>query len=170
MRLVGVAACALMTGCAGLPEPLQPLSSWFWNTFNKFRTPGPQQVDPLQKVSAEFDCPNRPQPWVLLETHQLWPGRLAPEDELNERFVYVLCPAPGQGEVRGTLTRRVLTGRTVIWGPQVSDYDLKPGRWSVDAFLTIPGQAPAGPYEFEVSFETNKLVFRDNKSFTVVKP
>ncbi len=165
MRLAGVVACVLMTGCA----TLDCAGSKVWDEINKRRRAGPQLVDPPQKVSVEFDCPNRPQPWVLLETQELQPGRVAVNHELNERFVYMLCPAPGQGEVRGTLTRRVLMGKTEIWVDTVRDYDLKPGRWSVDVLLPIPEQTAPGLYEFEVRFETKKLIFRDTRSFTVVR-
>lgn len=168
-RLAGAVACMLMTGCAGLPEPLQPVSSLFWNMVNKGRTPGSQLLDNPQKVAADFDCANRPQPWVLLETQQLLPGQLYASDELNERFVYVLCPARGEAGLRGTLMRRVLFRGRAIWSDIARDYELQPGRWSVNLFLTIPGQAEAGPYEFELTFETNKVIFRDSKSFTVVK-
>ncbi len=168
-RLAGVFACALLTGCASLPEVLQPVSSLFWNMVNKARNPGPELLDNPQKVAADFECANRPQPWVLLETHQLLPARLQANDEINEHLVYVLCPARGQAGVRGTLTRRVLSRGTVIWSDVTRDYELQPGRWSVNLFLTIPGKAEAGSYEFEVAFETNKVIFRDSKSFTVVR-
>ena len=164
-----VIACMLMTGCASAPEFLQPVSSLFWNTVNKSRSPGPSLIDNPQKVATDFDCANRPQPWVLLETQQLQPGRLYANDELNERFVYVLCPAQGHGGLRGTLTRRVLSRGKAIWSDVARDYELQPGRWSVDLFLTIPVKAEAGPYEFEVAFETNKVIFRDSKNFTVVR-
>jgi hypothetical protein len=168
--LVAIVMCGLVTGCAGLPQPLQPISSAIWNTINKGRTPGAQLLESPQDVSAKFDCPNRPRPWVLLTSHQLLPAQLATNDELNNRFEYVLCAAPGQAEVRGILTRRVRTGGEVIWNDVGSNYDLKPGKWVVDFFLTIPQTAVAGPYEFEIDFGTDKLLFRDTKSFTVVRP
>ena len=164
-----IAFVLLMSGCASTPQFLQPVSSLFWNTVNKARSPGPALLDNPEKVAADFDCAHRPQPWVLLETQRLQPERLYATDELNERFVYVLCPAPGRAGLRGKLTRRVLSAGKAIWSDVVSDYELQPGRWSVDLFLTIPAKAEAGPYEFEVAFETNKVIFRDSKSFTVVR-
>jgi hypothetical protein len=158
-----------MSGCASSPEFLQPVSSLFWNIVNKSRNPGHELLDNPEKVAADFDCAHRPQPWVLLETQRLRPERLSPTDELNERFVYVLCPSPGRAGLRGTLTRRVLSRGKPIWSDVVRDYELQPGRWSVDLFLTIPAKAEAGLYDFEVAFQTSKLIFRDSKSFTVVK-
>ena len=167
--LASLIIVALATGCAGLPEPFQPIGSWFSNQVNRGRTAGAKLLDPPQKVSGDFDCPSRPQPWVLLQTQELWPPQLSVSDELAEKFVYVLCPARGQAELRGTLTRRVRTRGQVIWSDAERDYELKPGRWVVELFLTIPAEATAGSYEFEVSFETNKVIFRDVKGFTVVR-
>ena len=127
------------------------------------------KIETPQKVSGDFDCPSRPQPWVLLQTQNVWPPQLAATDELGHHFVYVLCPARGQAEVRGALTRVVRTGGKIVWTDVERDYELKPGRWSVDFFLTIPSTAAAGSYEFEVSFETSRVLFRDVKWFTVVR-
>ena len=80
----------------------------------------------------------------------------------------MVCPAAGQGGVRGKLTRLVLTGGKAIWMDVEPDHELKPGRWSVDLFLPIPATATTGAYEFEVSFETSSVVFQDRKSFTVI--
>ncbi|MBM4262360.1 MAG: hypothetical protein FJ145_13140 [Deltaproteobacteria bacterium] len=137
--------------------------------FKAPRTPGPSMIDPPERVWAEYRCASRSLPFALLQSQQLQPVRVAPNNEINQRFVYVLCPSRGYNGLRGALTRRVLYRGNAIWSDSEPDYDLQGGRWSVDLFLTIPEGAEPGYYEFEVAFETNRLVFRDRKGFNVVR-
>jgi hypothetical protein len=162
----------LLAGCAGFEEgvhgTVQKARSIGSNLFNRNQAAGARLLDPPQKVSSEFDCPNRPQPWVLLQEQEVWPSQVSVKDELRQTFIYVLCPARGESGLRGTLTRRILGRDSVLLRDAESDYELKPGRWKVDLFLTIPEKVGPGSYEFEVSFETSRMIFRDVKGFTVV--
>lgn len=137
--------------------------------FKAPRTPGPSMIDAPERVFAEYRCASRSLPFTLLQSQQLQPLRVAPNNEINQRFIYVLCPSRGYNGLRGSLTRRVLYRGNAIWSDNEPNYDLQGGRWSVDLFLTIPEGAEAGYYEFEVAFETNRLVFRDRKGFNVVR-
>lgn len=137
--------------------------------FKAPRTPGPSMIDPPERVWTEYRCASRALPFTLLQSQVLQPTRIAPNSEINQRFVYVVCPARGLNGVRGALTRRVLYRGNAIWTDNEPDYELQGGRWSVDLFLTIPDNAESGYYEFEVAFETNRLVFRDRKGFNVVR-
>ena len=47
------------------------------------------------------------------------------------------------------------------------NHDLRPGRWIVDVFLTVPPEAPDGVYELEIAFESPKVSFARRETFAV---
>ena len=168
--LAHVIACVLMTGCASAPEFLQPVSSLFWNTVNKSRSPGPSLIDNPQKIAADFDCANRPQPMGVAGNCRNCSrcGYMQVMSSMNS--LSMSCVLRRDRAACVELSHAgVLSRGKAIWSDVARDYELQPGRWSVDLFLTIPVKAEAGPYEFEVAFETNKVIFRDSKSFTVIR-
>lgn len=164
-------ALLLLNGCSGAAglQVQEILNNVAKEIFKAPRAPGPSMIDPPERVWTEYRCASRSLPFTLLQSQQLQPTRIAPNNEINERFVYVLCPSRGYAGLRGSLTRRVLYRGNAIWSDNDPNYELLGGRWSVDLFLTIPENAEAGYYEFEVAFETNRLVFRDRKGFNVVR-
>ena len=46
-------------------------------------------------------------------------------------------------------------------------YDLKPGRWVIDTFVTLPPQAKPGLYGLQLKFRGKRVRFQRTLSFTV---
>jgi hypothetical protein len=46
-------------------------------------------------------------------------------------------------------------------------YEIKPGRWVVDAEVSLPSAAEAGVYAYEVEFSAGALHFAESLTFVV---
>ena len=147
----------LTGGCAHLPSPLD----------RPFRTPGEKLVDFPEAVRAEFGCEKKKLPWLQVESQELWPKRVQAGQELGHRLVYVLCTSEPTEVVSGTLeTRLVHRGKSSLL-ESLPDHDLRPGRWIVDVFMTVPSDAPDGVYELEIAFKSPSLHFARRETFAV---
>ena len=49
-------------------------------------------------------------------------------------------------------------------------YEIKPGRWVVDAFVTLPEAAEPGVYAYELEFKSRTVDFAKSASFVVTGP
>ena len=64
------------------------------------------------------------------------------------------------------MTRVLYAGETLMSDRQPR-YELKPGRWIVDATIEIPVTARTGVYAIEVQFEGRSVRFRGERAFAV---
>jgi len=64
------------------------------------------------------------------------------------------------------VTRVLHAGQTLMRERQPR-YELKPGRWIVDATIEIPETARTGVYAIEVQFEGGSVRFRGERAFAV---
>jgi hypothetical protein len=78
-----------------------------------------------------------------------------------------MCPARPTQVVRGTLDTRILFKGGAIAREQVEGYELKPGRWVVDWFVSLPPGAEAGVYALQIEFKSSKVRFDETLSFAV---
>ena len=86
--------------------------------------------------------------------------------KLNHRFVYVMCPSRASEVIVGTLYTRIrFKGKTVHQDKVTRE--LKPGRWVVDSFITLPEQAMPGMYALAGRFEGKQGSFSFNADFLV---
>ncbi len=69
--------------------------------------------------------------------------------------------------VSGTLSTRILHRGRAIVDERDAAYELKPGRWIVDAFVTVPEGAAVGIYAMELEFEGRELRFTERLTFAV---
>jgi hypothetical protein len=158
-RLGGL-ALALALGCvtcAYLPASVE----------RPFRKPGVRLVDFPEQVGVEFNCASQKLPWFKLETLEVWPKRLDAGKELGYRMVYVLCTEGATDVVTGKLETRVaFRGQPILREPDPA-YDLRPGRWVIDVFITVPPSASEGLYALELEFKSPNVKFSRSETFAV---
>ena len=132
-----------------------------------FRKPGVRLVDFPEKVGVEFNCASQKLPWFKLETLEVWPKQLEAGKELGHRLVYVLCTEGPTDVVTGKLeTRVVFRGQPILREPEPA-YDLRPGRWMIDVFVTVPPSAQEGLYALKLDFKSPSVKFSSSEDFVV---
>jgi hypothetical protein len=137
------------------------------NVRKSLREPGEHFKAFPEDVWAEYDCDGRKLPYFKIERIELMPRRLRAGDEFNHRIVYALCPDQPTAVVSGTLHTRILFRGEPIVTQSDRKYEIKPGRWIVDAFVSVPDRAEAGIYSMELSFESRSLAFDKHLTFLV---
>jgi len=157
MRAAALLCAAACLSCQYMPAPLE----------RPFRTPGVRLVDFPEKVGLEFNCASQKLPWFKLETLEVWPKRLEAGKELGHRITYVLCTEGPTDVVTGKLdTKIVFRGQPILKETDAA-YDLRPGRWVIDVFVTVPPSAAAGLYALEVDFKSPNVKFNRAETFAV---
>ena len=157
---LGSLALALAFGClscAYLPAAIE----------RPFRRPGVRLVDFPEKVAAEFNCARQKLPWFKLEALEVWPKQLGAGKELGYRLVYALCTEGATDVVTGRLeTRVVFRGQPILRAPDPA-FDLRPGRWKIDVFVSVPPKASGGLYALELEFKSASVKFSRSETFAV---
>lgn len=118
------------------------------------RQPGEQIAGTPDKVWEELDCAKRSRPFVQVERMEVLPEMIKPGGRVNYRLVYVLCPLKPSEVMNTRLVRNMLFKGQRVAGNVKDSFELKPGRWIVDSFFTLPPESPLGVYALEVGFET----------------
>ena len=132
-----------------------------------FRSPGERLKDFPESVWNEYTCDEQELPFFEIERLELYPRRLKPGEQFGHRLVYVLCPERTTGVVTGELQTRILFRGTPIVHSADARYDLKPGRWVVDAFIELPPTAEMGVYALELQFASRSIQFERSLVFAV---
>ena len=132
-----------------------------------FRSPGVRLVDFPEKVGLEFNCASQKLPWFKLETLEIWPKRLVAGKELGHRLTYVLCTPGPTDVVTGKLETRILFRGQPVLKESDPAYDLRPGRWVIDVFVTVPPSATEGLYALEIEFKSPNVKFNRSETFAV---
>jgi hypothetical protein len=151
---------ALAPGCAGLR----------WSLQKAVRDPGEQIESFPEAVWEEYDCESQKRPFLIIEKNQLVPPKVKPGGDFNHRMVYVMCPLRPTEVVAGRLFTRIRFKGDPIVRETDHRYEIKPGRWVVDAFVELPEDAEAGVYAFEVEFKSDALEFDKRLTFVVRDP
>ncbi len=158
--LTAVWACAMLalaSGCAGVVAEAR----------KSLRAPGEQLRELPEAVAAEYDCADKVLPHLEIEGSELLPERLRPGEELNHRLIYALCPTEPTEVVRGNLETRIRHKGEAFVIDRITGYELKPGRWVIDAFIELPTDAETGVYALEVAFQSPELSFEESITFAV---
>lgn len=161
-KALALALAALLAtgGCASLR----------WSVAKTLRNPGVRIEAFPEVVWEEYDCDHQRRPFFIMESNELVPPRVKPAKDFNHRMVYSMCPARPTEVVAGTLSTRIrFKGRAIV-RDQVEAYELRPGRWVVDAFVTLPEDAEPGVYAYEVDFESRSVRFDERLTFVVDGP
>ena len=142
-------------------------SQWVGNARRVLREPGEHLVDLPQQIAEEYDCNTRPLPHFQLERNEVNPVRVRAGAEFNHRIVYALCPTAPTVVVPGALTTRIVfKGRDLVVD-RIPDFEIKPGRWIVDAFVRLPESAETGVYALEIAFQSDSVRFDGSVTFGV---
>jgi hypothetical protein len=150
-------ALVLATGCAGTRWWLQ----------KSLRSPGENLVDFPEAVWQEYDCGDQKRPFFIIERNELVPPELRSGGEFNHRLIYVMCPVNPTEVVTGKLATTIrFKGAPIVIESQPG-WDLKPGRWVVDAAVALPEDAEPGIYTYELRFESAPVAFDKSLTFVV---
>ncbi len=134
---------------------------------------GEYAIAAASKVWAEYDCAQAKYlPLAFLEDQKLTPDRITAGGEFAHRLVYALCPAVPDQPIKGTLYRRIyFNGRLVHNAPE--SFELKPGRWGVNAIIKVPEQSKPGAYMLRTDFigasKKHKIKLAGEIKFEVVE-
>jgi len=132
----------------------------------KLREPGQKNKGFPEDVAYEYNCEKRPLPWFQVEQNEVLPDKLTPGEEFNHRMSYVMCPQDVTDVVSGTMYTRILfRGKPVLQEKQ--KHDLLPGRWVLDAFVTLPNDLKPGIYALQAEFKSKKGNFEAKSTFLV---
>ena len=156
--MIALIAMALCVGCA----------TTRWSVVKLFRDPGESLATFPEVVCKEYDCENQKRPFFIVEKNELMPEKVTPGGDFGHRFVYVMCPNLPTEVVLGELSTRIrFRGNPIV---QQTDtlYEIKPGRWVVDAIVHLPEQAESGIYAYELEFDSDPLAFEKSLTFVVV--
>jgi len=155
--LLVVLAVALVCGCASLR----------WSVQKSLRPPGERLSDFPEAVWAEYDCGKQERPFFKIERNELVPPRVKAGGLFAHRLVYVMCPTRPTGVVSGRLQTRIRFRGDPIVRETTETYDIKPGRWVVDAQVQLPAHAEPGVYAYEIAFRGERVDFEERLTFVV---
>ena len=150
-------ALALLPGCASLRWSLQKAG----------REEGAQLAAFPEEVAREYGCAERALPFLAVERSELVPPRVRAGGEFNHRLVYALCPARPTEVVAGRLVEGIRFRGVILHREVREGFELRPGRWVLDAFVELPGGAEPGVYAYEIRFEGGPVAFEERHTFVV---
>ena len=158
----------LLIDAAGCAATFQNLEDNFDELIKMQRSPGEQSLALPDDVWRRNHCDQVKQPWFAMETFEVVPRRLSAGNDFNLRMTYALCSNKRADEIRGKLYTRIYYQGKAIVNDVKRGYSLKPERWQVDTFVTIPEHAKQGVYSVEVEFRSKLLKVNKSESFVVV--
>ncbi len=139
----------------------------YWELKKSLREPGEKLLAHPDKVWQEYACAQQKLPFIKIIKYEILPPKLYPGEELNQHFEYVFCPAKPAQVLSGTLYRRIYFKGHIIFEDKTPEFELKPGKWAVDAFIRVPPEAKPGVYFLEVFFKASKFTFKKGQNFVV---
>jgi hypothetical protein len=157
--VIALLAGAVTLGCAGAR----------WTVLKPFRTPGESLQTFPDAVWTEYDCDSQVRPFFAIEKNELTPIRVSAGSDFGHRMVYVLCPSEPTAVVPGQLSTRIRFKGAAVVEQTEPGYEIKPGRWVVDAIVHLPENAEPGIYAYEVAFESPSVRFEESSTFLVQK-
>lgn len=158
-KVVATAVCLALT--------LSACASLRWNVQRTLRDPGERIVAFPEEVWEQYECDTQKRPHFVLESNELVPPRVAPGSTFNHRLVYALCPDRPTAVVAGRLRTQIRFRGEPIVRETTEAYELKPGRWIVDAEVGLPDSAEPGVYAYELHFEGGPVRFDESLTFVV---
>ncbi len=142
--------CVWLAGCNS--APIRAVSDIYQEMVYKTRSKGAEESTSVDSVRREFGCNEHHLFELHLEQSEVVPSRVKSGREVNHRFVYAAC-TPNDAVQTHRMVRRIMRGGRILFEDRDRTFTLKPGRWTVDAFIGIPPAATAGIYVLEVTIE-----------------
>src|SRR5918996_2989182 len=149
---------AALSGCSALYQQVVAAA----------RQPGEHIETTPDQVWHDFSCGKRDRPFVHVESMEVLPEMIKPGGRVNYRLIYVMCPIKPSEVIKTVVSRRILFKGEQVARNVNDAFELKPGRWVVDSFFTLPTNSPLGVYSLEVGFEApNGHAHKKTRSFVV---
>jgi hypothetical protein len=120
------------------------------------REPGEHIKTVPDEVWNEYRCAERERPFLRIESMEVVPEMIKPGGRLNYRVVYAMCPAKPSEVLKARAFRRIYFKGEQVASNVNDSLELKPGRWVIDSFFTLPADSPLGVYALEVTFERSE--------------
>ncbi len=159
-----LALVMLISGCA---TTIQDLEDTLGQIKKNQRAPGEKSLALPDKIWLRHQCDQAKLPWFNMEAFEVTPRRLSAGEDFNLRMIYALCSNKRADEITGSLYTKIYYQGKAIVNDVNRRYSIKPGRWQVDTFVTVPEQAEPGVYSIEVEFHSRLLKIVDSMSFVV---
>ena len=163
-KIAIVAILALLVSCSTVIDSLDRELS---RATMSFRKPGETLTTHPDDIMSEPQCETGSLPVLKIEENEVVPLEAGPGEEINHHMIYAMCPDKPSGVLSGALVRRVYFKGSVIFEDVSKEFDFKPGRWTIDAFIGIPDEAQSGVYSLEVEFLGPERGFKQIKNFIV---
>ncbi len=141
----------------------------YWELKKSLRKPGENLLAHPDKVWKEYHCEKQRRPFFKLTKYEILPLEVKPGEEINQHFEYIFCPAKPAQVLQGKLWRRIYFKGKLIFDDLTPNFEIKPGKWAVDAFIRVSPQASPGIYYLEIVFKSSQIKFKEGLNF-VVKP
>jgi hypothetical protein len=140
-----------------------------WSVVKHFRDPGAQLEAFPDVVWKEYDCENQKRPFFIIEKNDLLPEKVTAGSDFGHQLVYVMCPERSTEVVQGELSRRIRFKGVPIVEKTDPIYEIRPGRWAVNAIVHLPEEAEHGIYAYELEFDSDPVAFEKSLTFVVVE-
>ena len=153
---MGKLSASVCAALAAAPVALFGCSALYQQAVAVLRQPGEEVATTPDEIWREFNCDHRSRPFVQAESMEVVPDRMRPGARVNYRLIYVMCPVNPSEVISTRVSRRILYKGQPVAANTNDEFEIKPGRWVVDSFFTLPANSPLGVYALEVSFEAPK--------------
>ena len=119
-----------------------------------------------EQTREKYACALHHKTMLQLEKVEVLPEAVTPGKEINQRIRYALCPLTPSGTLKGSITRTVLFKGKVVFR-DATDYEFKPGTWTVDVCIGIPKEVASGMYALDLTVRYKNQTLKESNSFVV---
>ena len=131
--------------------------------------PGVTLLADGQTVWAGYGCDRKELPFVVIERQELVPSVAKAGQELLHRFAYAACIANPENPVKGRLDRKIFYRGRMVFQDSSKDFEVKPGKWAVAAFIKTVPKAKPGDYLFKLTLSVPSQAITREFPFTLRK-
>lgn len=153
----------LLTACASAGDMIQELEQ---KMVKSTRRSGERLTASPDDTVKAHSCETGKENALFVELSEVLPERVNPGSEINHRLQLAFCPYAPTGTVKGSIVRRILHKGQATFS-DTAQHEFKPGTWTIDAFITIPRNAPAGVYALDVLVYYQDKSLRQTHNFVV---
>ena len=132
-------------------------------------TPGVKQLLDGAAIWKEYNCDSKKRPFIVIEQDEILPASVQAGKEIQHRFVYAACTSSDQQLIKGTLSRKIYYRGRAVFQDTTPNFEIKPGRWIVNAVVAIPLKVKLGNYDFELTISSPTTTVKKNLPFVVQK-
>jgi hypothetical protein len=168
-QLLVLILCCCLVACVDPPQhSATTLREWEENSTRTLPRPGEKLIIHPNFIRESDSCNRKKLPLLLIEKSELTPTIISPGKEFNHRLIYVFCPGSKKSRpISGTLYRKIYFQGQLVFQDVSKRYQFKPGKWSVDAFITVPPEVKPGSYAVVVTFKAKNIDLEKSASLII---